>query len=63
MNFFEISVMENNCIEEVFQCIVKDIMEKIVEEWGKKKYDEFVWKVLDELSWIKIKSKLYLNCC
>lgn len=55
--------MENNCIEEAFQRIAKDIMEKIVEEWGKKKHDEPARKALDELSRTKIKSKQHSNCC
>ncbi|XP_068690789.1 ras-related protein Rab-10-like [Montipora capricornis] len=63
MNFFETSAMENNCIEEAFQRIAKDIMEKIVEEWGKKKHDEPARKALDELSRTKIKSKAHSNCC
>lgn len=64
MVFFEISVKENESIDEVFECIVEEIMKRFVLGWGVKEKDKIVKDVVVEIKkkscFVKNKEK---KCC
>ena len=63
MSFFETSAKENSSVEEAFECIAKDIMERIFDISNKKEQHEQPQKALDKISRTKVNEKRHSNCC
>lgn len=63
MSFFETSAKENSSVEEAFECIAKDIMERIFDISNKKEQHEQPQKALDKISRTKVNEKRHSSCC
>lgn len=61
MSFFETSAKENESIEEAFECIAKEVMEKFLPEWGKKEQEKPVKEEVEEIR--KKSRKKDSKCC
>jgi len=61
MSFFETSAKENESIEDAFECIAKEIMERFVPEWGKKEQKKSTSEAADDIK--KKSRKKDSKCC